>query len=231
MKNIKPIIGITTDIKNGNYEIEEKYAIAIADAGGIPLLIPSIPDNSALIIETVSRIDGLLLPGSRDMDPKYYNEKPHPKLRPMSLERTEMEFAVLEQTLNRDLPVIGICGGMQLLNVFFGGTLYQDIYAFLPDSIAHEKGAPHVVSIHEGSRLFKIVGTDKLDVKSYHHQAVKDIGNGLKESAQTEDKIVEGIESTDNNYILGIQWHPELEEGEVSKKIFKSFIDECKRDN
>ena len=108
----KPIIGITTDIKKGNFEIEEKYAHAVAKAGGIPLLIPSIPNNTELIKETIERIDGLLLPGSRDMDPKYYNQEPHPKLRPMSLERTEMEFAVLEHTLNRELPVLGICGGM-----------------------------------------------------------------------------------------------------------------------
>ena len=231
MKETKPIIGITTDIKEGNYEIEEKYAIAIANAGGIPVLIPSIPDDSELIVETVARIDGLLLPGSRDMDPKYYNEEPHPKLRPMSLERTKMEFAVLEETLNRELPVVGICGGMQLLNVFYGGTLYQDIYAFLPDSIPHEKGAQHEVTISKDSRLYKIVGADKVGVKSYHHQSVKDIGEGLIQNAQTEDEIVEGIESTDNSYVLGIQWHPELEDGEVSSRIFKSFIDQCRENS
>lgn len=229
MKRDKPIIGITTDIKNGNYEIEEKYAIAVANAGGIPLLIPSIPENTALIKETAARIDGLLLPGSRDMDPKYYNETPHPKLRPMSLERTKMEFTVLEQTLNHQMPVIGICGGMQLLNVFFGGSLYQDIYAFLPNAMPHEKGAVHEVNIYIGSHLFEIVGEDKISVKSYHHQSVKDVGKGLKKCAQTEDEIVEGIESSDGSYVLGIQWHPELEDGETSNRIFKSFVDECGR--
>ncbi len=231
MNKNKPIIGITTDIKDGNYEIEEKYAISVANAGGIPVLIPSMPENTSLIIETAATIDGLLLPGSRDMDPKYYGEEPHPKLRPMSLERTMMEFSILEQALERELPVIGICGGMQLLNVFYGGSLYQDIYAFLPDALPHEKGALHEVSIREGSRLFKIVGRDHISVKSYHHQAVKDIGSGLRESAHTEDEIVEGIESTDNTYVVGIQWHPELEDGEISDRIFKSFINECSKED
>jgi len=223
----KPIIGITTDIKNGNFEIEEKYAHAIANAGGIPLLIPSMPHNTSLIKETVERIDGLLLPGSRDMDPKYYNQAPHPKLRPMSLERTEMEFAVLEDSLKRELPVIGICGGMQLLNVAFGGTLYQDIYSFLPDAMPHEKGALHDISIDTDSKLFEIMGMDNLSVKSYHHQAVDKVGNGLRKSAETTDNIVEAVESTTGKYILGIQWHPELEDGKSSAKIFRSFIEKC----
>ena len=227
----KPAIGITTDIKNGNFEIEEKYAHAVANAGGIPLLIPSIPDNKQLIKETVSKIDGLLLPGSRDMDPKYYNQAPHPKLRPMSLERTKMEFAVLDKTMHQCLPVLGICGGMQLMNVFFGGSLYQDIESFLPDALYHEKGTVHEVKVYTSSNLYEIIELENLAVKSYHHQAVDKIGNGLRPCAESGDQIVEAIESNDSSYILGIQWHPELEDTEASAKIFKSFIDQCMNRN
>jgi putative glutamine amidotransferase len=227
MNRKKPLIGITTDLKDGSFIIEDAYARAVAKAGGIPVLIPSIPENTELLKETVSRLDGLLLPGSRDMDPRFYNEEPHPKLRPMSIERTETELIALGESCVRNIPVLGICGGMQLLNVFFGGSLYQDISSFLPDALQHEKGAVHEILVEDGSLLDNVIGSRSFPVKSYHHQAVKQIGTGLKASAAAPDGIVEGIESLGHSFILGIQWHPEREESELSGLIFKSFIEEC----
>ena len=227
MSRNKPIIGITTDIKDGNIVIEENYAHSVVRAGGIPLLIPSIPENVQIIIETARRLDGLLLPGSRDMDPKFYNEEPHPKLRPMSLERTETELAVLREASARGIPVLGICGGMQLINVFFGGSLYQDIYSFIPEAMPHEKGSVHNVKIENDSLLKKIAESENFPVISYHHQSVKAIGNGLRISAFAPDGIVEGIESKAKPYVVGIQWHPELEDTEVSLRIFSDFISRC----
>lgn len=227
MKRHKPVIGLTTDIKDGNFVIEEKYAHAVAGAGGIPFLIPSITGNDRLIEDTAATIDGLLLPGSRDMDPRFYNEEPHPKLRPMSLERTETEFAVLKQVTERRIPVLGICGGMQLINVFSGGSLYQDIYAYIPDAMPHEKGAVHEILVETDSLLFKIAGTDRFSSKSYHHQSVRETGRGLRVSARSPDGIVECIESLEHPFVLGIQWHPELEENGISERIFNSFIEEC----
>ena len=227
MNRNRPLIGITTDIKDGNFVIEDAYARAVAKAGGVPILIPSIPENSEMIRETAALIDGLLLPGSRDMDPKFYHEEPHPKLRPMSIKRTETEFAILEETGKRKIPVLGVCGGMQLLNIFYGGTLYQDIYSHLPDSLPHEKGSVHDVVIDNETLLRSIIGTVEIPVRSYHHQSVKDPGKGLKVSARAPDGIVEGIESVEQRYILGIQWHPEREDTEFSYRIFKWFIKEC----
>lgn len=220
----KPVIGITTDLKEDHFVIEDKYAHAVIKAGGIPVLIPSITGNEELIVETMQSLDGLLLPGSRDMDPKFYGEDPHPKIRPMSIERTETEFSVLREAVENEKPVLGICGGMQLLNVFFGGSLYQDIYEYVPEAIAHEKGADHDIDVTEGSLLHRISGTNSFPVKSYHHQSVNKVGTGLLVNAVTSDGIVEGIESETGAYVLGVQWHPELEDTEISKSIFGEFI-------
>jgi len=230
MNRKRPLIGITTDIKDGHFVIEDAYARAVAKAGGIPVLIPSMPESPELLKEAASRIQGLLLPGSRDMDPGFYHEEPHPELRPMSIERTESEFIVLRESCERKIPVLGICGGMQLLNVFLGGSLYQDITSFLPDALPHEKGAVHDIVIEDDTLLGGILGAEKLAVKSYHHQAVKDIGRGLRVSATAPDGIVEGIESREASYILGIQWHPEREDSESADRIFKSFVEECSQE-
>jgi putative glutamine amidotransferase len=230
MKGNRPVIGITTDLEKGHNSIEAEYAHAVARTGGLPVLIPTVASPGDLHTETLRLLDGLILPGSRDMDPKYYGEEPHEELRPMSLDRTETELYILELVVDRAVPVLGICGGMQLLNVFYGGTLYQDIAAFLPDAIGHEKGAEHGITIDDGSKLAGIIGESGFNVKSYHHQAVKKVGRDLRVSAAAPDGIVEGIESGDDSFVLGIQWHPERDVTDpISKKIFESFIEKCRK--
>src|SRR5882724_10465359 len=131
MSETRPIIGITTDIKvdadEERFVVDRPYAVAIVGAEGIPIFLPTLSEDRSLLKDVVARIDGLLISGSRDIDPKFYDEEPHPNLRPMKLERTQSEMIMLEESLKRGIPVLGICGGMQLMNVFFRGSLYQDI--------------------------------------------------------------------------------------------------------
>jgi putative glutamine amidotransferase len=232
MSKTKPVIGITTDIKTDAKEeifvIEKFYAVAIANAGGIPLFLPTLSGSRSLLKDTVAKIDGLLISGGRDMDPKFYNEEPHPNLRPMKLERTESEMIILEEALKQNIPVLGICGGMQLMNVFFGGSLYQDIPSQISNALIHEKGSVHEIYVEEDTLLQKISKEKSFSIKSYHHQSVKAPGKGLRISARCPDGIIEAIEGIDS-FVLGIQWHPEREETEISNRIYKAFVDACKK--
>ncbi len=233
MSEAKPLIGITTDVKSDlsqdeSFVMETTYARAVAKAGGIPLLLPSLSADRALLENTVEKIDGLLLPGGRDMDPKFYNEEPHPKLRLMSIQRTESELILLERATKQNIPVLGICGGMQLINVFFKGTLYQDIFSLIPNALTHEKGSVHEIYVEEGTLLGEIIRKKNFAAKSYHHQSVKALGNGLRVCANSPDGVIEAIEGTDSHFMLGIQWHPEREESEISNRIFQAFLDKCR---
>lgn len=229
MSRIKPIIGITTDIEVNNEErfvVDRPYVVAIADAGGIPLFLPTLSGNGSLLKDIVARVDGLLISGGRDIDPKFYDEKPHPNLRPMKLERTESEMIMLEEALKRDMPVLGVCGGMQLINVFFGGSLYQDIPSQISNALIHEKGFVHEVCVQENTLLQGIIKEKRFSIRSYHHQSVKSPGKGLRVSATCPDGIIEAIEWLDS-FVLGLQWHPEREGNEISDRIYKAFVDAC----
>lgn len=226
----RPVIGITTDLEDKSNLIESAYSKAIEFYGGTPVLIPTVAgaSSSDFLLSIISAINGLLIPGSRDMDPKFYGESPHPAIKPMSPERTETEFTVLRLALEEGLPVLGICGGMQFINVFYGGSIHQDIKALLPDALCHEGGEPHSITVLPDTVFGGFAEEREFEIKSYHHQAINRVGEGLRVNALAPDAIVEGLESADGR-VMGFQWHPELERTRLSELIFARFLSEASR--
>jgi putative glutamine amidotransferase len=213
----RPAIGVT--IENARQEPEvfrlrEDYVRSVETAGGLPLVLaPGRPEDAA---EVLGRVDALLLTGGADLDPKHYGEAPHPKLGPTFQERDTFELALVREALRRDLPLLAICRGHQVLNVAMGGTLVQDIPSQLPGAGAHDPDVErwetcHEVEILPGTRLREILGTERVAVNSFHHQSVKGLGGDLVLSARSPDGVVEGIEVPrgTRRFVVGVQWHPE----------------------
>lgn len=220
----RPVIGITLDIEGDYLRLRRNYASVIKNAGGIPLLIPI--DNEAASVAEI--IDGLLIPGGDDLDPSYFSEEPHPSVKITQRDRTGFEFLLLKAIMELGKPVLGICYGMQLINVAFGGSLYQDIESRIKDALDHRKGN-HTIKMVQSSR-FQVQGSEFI-VNSFHHQAVRELGEGLEVCAFAEDNIIEAVCMPAYPFLAGIQWHPERMDGGVSGDILRAFIesaDACK---
>lgn len=236
-RNGNPVIGISVNIDEHTSRLHEAYIRSVLDAGGIPVLIPATDDIDTLR-EIVERVDGLLLSGGSDIDGRYFGEPTLEQLTDVNPERDTYDFLLLKIASDRQLPIFGICRGMQVINVAFGGSLWQDIPSQYPDksinhSILTDKEKPvHTVRIESGSVLSEIFGCDEIGVNSRHHQAVKDIAPGFTITATSLDGIVEAIEAFPQYRILGVQWHPEnmASEGgdEGMKRFFRRLIDEAK---
>ncbi len=239
-----PLIGITANAlleglkesgRRGDVEnaVPQAYVDAVEDAGGTPVLIPLVrnPSTAHRILES---LDGLLLSGGGDIDPALYGEEPDPNLKVVDVEKDKLEKELIARALAKNYPLLGICRGMQILNVVAGGTLIQDIPSTARSSIQHLQRATAPVPIHritlkKGSHLQKIAGQASLRVNSYHHQAVKKIAPGFEITATAPDGIVEGIESRRHRFVLGVQFHPEMmfREFPVFKKIFQKLVQEA----
>jgi len=230
----RPVIGITLDSEAPGgysnlpwYALRENYADAVTAAGGLPLPLPHEPDQAGDYLEL---IDGLVITGGAfDVDPTLFGAgERHPTVITKD-RRTAFEFAVTRGAIERDMPVLGICGGQQLLHVVLGGQLIQHIPDEVTGALAHEQPNPrdepgHSVAVTPDTLLHRIVGRDSLDVNSAHHQAAKGEPSGVKINAVAPDGVIEGIEATDKTFCLGVQWHPEYGVSAGDANIFRAFI-------
>ena len=234
----RPWIGIPTRYHDKTEMVGQirHYLDAVVWAGGVPLLIPAT-DSRGYLQDYLERLDGILLPGSpTDIDPRHYGQQPEPRLGKLYPERDALDFALLEHGDKAGLPVLGICFGVQSLNVFRGGTLIQDIPSGVPAAIEHEsKGTKpsefthHAVRFDKDSRLARLAGSEAGEVVSDHHQSIRDVGRDLRVVARAPDGVIEAVEDPTGRFILGIQWHPERgwAEDALSCAIFAAFVREA----
>lgn len=235
----KPVIGISAnvlDIEKGPFTgcrrsfVNEDYVKAVIEAGAIPVIIP-MTDDIEVIEYQVHTLDGLLLTGGQDVHPREYGELPSDELEETSTERDNFDRTLVKAALERQIPILGICRGHQILNVVAGGSLYQDLGYIEHCSIAHnqfksEIPEPHRIKTEKNSLLNSVLG-DHISVNSFHHLAVKDLAPEFKATAISEDGVVEGIEHTSHPFIVGVQWHPEelsVKGDTRMKSLFKEMV-------
>ena len=242
----RPLIGITADLSapNGNKSptrpeltlfLPQRYCRAVEDAGATPIILP-MTTSSAVKRQYLEQVDGLLVSGGNfDIHPSYYGEKPIEGLGDIKDSRTEFELDLTARALKQDMPVLGICGGAQAINVCLGGSLYQDIATQVPNAGQHEQGAKkniggHPVRIQSGTQLWRVIKRNSLEVNTTHHQAVKQLGKGLLVNATADDGLIEGIESSQHSFVLGVQWHPEVlaKTQVLHRRIFTAFVSSCR---
>ncbi|MBF0714811.1 gamma-glutamyl-gamma-aminobutyrate hydrolase family protein [Gemelliphila palaticanis] len=241
---MKPIIGIATSEINDELDVLQNTKIAytpidtikgIKEAGGLPFLLPVSDTQLAKLY--AAKIDGLVLSGGHDVSPLFYGEEPTPELGATLPTRDEFEISLVQEMLALKKPIFAICRGLQIVNVATGGTLYQDINILEKNTIKHRqetnpKYASHSISTEENSIVRKILG-EKTTVNTLHHQAVKTLGHNLKITAKSPDGFIEAVESSINEqYILALQWHPEilLQNNDIqSQNLFNNFVEHVKK--
>ena len=238
---VAPLIGITTSVTVDKIPerayVNGAYIRAVQSAGGVPLLLTPhfTPEVQAALWQ---RLDGLILTGGGDIEPSRFGESRHPAVDDVSPARDELEIGLTHRALSDDVPLFAICRGIQVLNVALGGTLVQDIPSEWPNALPHSQKVPRHESTHpvkvmgEGTQLGRVLGSLEVDVNSMHHQAIKQLGEGLREVAWAPDGIVEGVEMPgDARFVLGVQWHPEelVAHDQAARNLFTAVVDAARR--
>lgn len=233
-----PVVAVTATIQEGEHprrvRLNTAYLTALENAGLVPLIIPPLSDPAA-VDRILAAVDGLVLSGGEDVAPKFFGETPHPRLGTVHEVRDATEISLIAAARRLRMPLLAICRGIQVLNVECGGTLIQDIGAQRPGAIEHDGRGPrdgtvHAVEVDADSILGLATGATRLDVNSLHHQAIDKLGDGLRVTATAPDGIIEGVESTDDWWVLAVQWHPEEMDassraGAEPGPLFKAFAE------
>jgi putative glutamine amidotransferase len=233
---VAPLIGITTSVTVDKIPerayVNGTYIRAVQAAGGIPLLLTPhfTPEVQAALWQ---RLDGLILTGGGDIEPARFGEARHPAVDEVSPARDDLELGLTRRAVADDVPLFAICRGIQVLNVALGGTLVQDLPSEWPNALSHSQKATHAVKVMgEGTRLGRVLGALEVEVNSMHHQAIKRLGDGLREVAWAPDGVIEGVEMPgDERFVLGVQWHPEELVGhdQAARNLFAAVVDAARR--
>lgn len=234
-KSKRPIIGITTYGRNesGQFHLFGQYIDAVRQAGGLAVLLPP-GDKSPK--EILPIIDGLILTGGGDIDPKLYHGQNHPKIERIDHERDDFEKELASIVLQASTPVLGICRGQQMLNIVTGGNLIPHLPDLYGTKVVHrsknKKATPHIVRLEASSKLTKIIGETKIEIMSLHHQGIGEVSRDWQVVAWAADGVIEAQEHVQHPWMLAVQWHPELSpEDEFQQRLFRAFIEaatECK---
>ncbi|MEP7067272.1 MAG: gamma-glutamyl-gamma-aminobutyrate hydrolase family protein [Gemmatimonadota bacterium] len=238
----RPIIGITTQTLEAVpgelprcWVMSQRYVDVLTQVGAIPWIIPLSQDMETLRA-VYERLDGVFLPGGVDMDPDQYSESRLPACGVTDADRDRVEVAFVRWAMAERKPVLAVCRGVQVLNVASGGTLYQDLAEWCESAIKHDywpneprqrQDLVHEVSVEPGTHLASIMGAGKTTVNSMHHQGIKKLAPGLVVNSRAPDGLIEGVEGSDDAFLLGVQWHPEelVEIDPANRRLFESFIE------
>jgi putative glutamine amidotransferase len=244
----RPIIGVPTQTLEeipGElprcWVMSQQYVRVLVQAGAVPWIIPLLQGDTATLRAVYDRLDGIFLPGGVDLHPSTYREAPSPLCGRTDPDRDEIELTLTRWAMEDKKPVLAVCRGVQVVNVAAGGTVHQDLAAELPGSIKHDyfpsQGAysrdllVHDVRIAEGTKLGRLLETSTIRVNSMHHQGIKRVAESLRPNAFAPDGLIEGLESPNGHFLLGVQWHPEslVERDPTMRRLFAAFVEEAGR--